>query len=236
MTVPSAASPGVPVITIDGPSGSGKGTVSRAVARALDLHLLDSGALYRLVALAGRRSGIALDDAAGLARLAERFDIRFSIDAAGEEQVWLAGQEVTNEIRTEEAGNDASRVAALPAVRAALLARQRAFARPPGLVADGRDMGTVVFPHAALKIFLTASAEERAQRRHKQLKEKGVAATLAALSQEIAERDRRDMSRATSPLVASADAVQLDTTGLPVEEVVARVLDLARKRLRRKAE
>jgi CMP/dCMP kinase len=216
----------VPVLTIDGPSGSGKGTVSRAVAEALGWHLLDSGALYRLVALAGRRSGIGLDDASGLSRLAASFDIRFGSGAGGQEVVWLGGEEVTRDIRTERAGNDASQVAALPAVRAALLQRQRAFARPPGLVADGRDMGTVVFPGALLKIFLTASLEERALRRHNQLKEKGVTATLPALSLEIAERDKRDITRASSPLVASADAVVLDTTGMSVNEVVERVLRL----------
>ncbi len=221
----------MPVIAIDGPSGSGKGTISRAVAGTLGWGLLDSGALYRLVALAARRAGVRLDDAAGLSALAQRFDIRFGAGPKGEEIVWLDGGEVTSEIRTEEAGSDASRVAAIPAVRAALLERQRAFAAPPGLVADGRDMGTVVFPQATLKIFLTASPEERAQRRHKQLKEKGVAATLAALSLEIAERDRRDISRTASPLVASADAVVLDTTGMSVHAVVERVLDLARVRL-----
>jgi CMP/dCMP kinase len=221
----------VPVITIDGPSGSGKGTISRAVAHTLNWGLLDSGALYRLVALAARRAGIGLEDAPALAELAKRFDIRFGSGAGGEEIVWLDGAEVTRDIRTEGAGNDASRVAAQPAVRAALLARQRAFAVPPGLVADGRDMGTVVFPQARLKIFLTASLEERALRRHKQLKEKGVAATLAALSLEIAERDKRDISRAASPLVASADAVVLDTTGMSVNAVVERVLRLARGRL-----
>lgn len=225
------ASSAVPIIAIDGPSGSGKGTVSRAVASALGWRLLDSGALYRLVALAARRAGLPLEDGAALGRLAERLDIRFGVGAAGEEAVWLDGAEVTRDIRTEQAGNDASKVAALPAVRAALLERQRAFAQAPGLVADGRDMGTVVFPQAALKIFLTASAEERARRRHKQLKEKGVTATLAALSLEIAERDRRDMSRAASPLVASADAVVLDTTGSGIEEVVRRVLELARTRV-----
>jgi cytidylate kinase len=219
----------VPVLTIDGPSGSGKGTVSRALAQKLGWALLDSGALYRLVALAGRRSGVALDDAAGLALLAQAFDIRFGSDEAGEERVWLKGEDVTRELRTEAAGNDASKVAALPAVRAALLERQRRFAVPPGLVADGRDMGTVVFPQADLKIFLTASPDERAVRRHKQLKEKGVAATLAALSLEIAERDERDSTRAVAPLVASADAVLLDTTGMPVEAVVERVLALVRK-------
>jgi cytidylate kinase len=221
----------VPVLTIDGPSGSGKGTVSRAVAKALGWHLLDSGALYRLVALASRRAGIPLDDAAALTKVAERFDIGFDSGPAGEEIVRLEEQDVTRDIRTEEAGNDASKVASLPKVRAALLERQRRFAVPPGLVADGRDMGTVVFPRAPAKIFLTASPEERALRRHKQLKEKGVAATLAALSLEIAERDRRDIMRSVSPLVASADAVLLDTTGMSIDAVVERVLGVVRGRL-----
>jgi cytidylate kinase len=221
----------VPVITIDGPSGSGKGTVSRAVAQRLGWTLLDSGALYRLVALTGRRAGLSLDDGPGLAQLAGQMDIRFDSGAAGEELIWLDGSDVTPHIRTEEAGNDASKVAALPAVRAALLQRQRRFAVPPGLVADGRDMGTVVFPDAPVKIFLTASADERAARRHKQLKEKGVAANLAALSREIAERDQRDIMRAASPLVASADAVLLDTTGMPADAVIGRVLEIARERL-----
>ena len=223
----------VPVMTIDGPSGSGKGTVSRAAARALGWGLLDSGALYRLVALAGRQAGITLDDAPGLARLAESADIGFGSGSSGEEVVWLGGQDVTRAIRTEEAGNDASKVAAIPQVRAALLERQRRFAAPPGLVADGRDMGTVVFPGAEVKIFLTASAAERALRRYKQLKEKGVAANLAALSLEIAERDLRDSTRAASPLIASADAVLLDTTGMSVDTVVERVLEVARGRLSR---
>jgi cytidylate kinase len=222
----------VPILTIDGPSGSGKGTVSRAAAQALGWSLLDSGALYRLVALAGRRAGVELHDASALARLARDFDIRFSADLEGDEQVWLDGRDVTREIRTETAGNDASKVASLPPVRAALLERQRRFAVPPGLVADGRDMGTVVFPDAQVKIFLDASADERAARRYKQLKEKGVAATLAALSREIAERDQRDIMRATSPLVASADAVLLDTTGMPVDAVIERVIEIARGRLK----
>ena len=221
----------VPVITIDGPSGSGKGTVSRAVAKALGWSLLDSGALYRLVALAGRRDSICLEDGASLSRLAGRFNIRFGASESGEEIVWLDDREVTGAIRTEEAGNEASKVAALPVVRAALLERQRRFATPPGLVADGRDMGTVVFPDARLKIFLTASPAERALRRHKQLKEKGVTANLAALSLEIAERDQRDMSRAISPLIASADAVMMDTTGTSVDTVIGRVLEFARQRL-----
>jgi cytidylate kinase len=223
----------VPVMTIDGPSGSGKGTVSRAAARALGWALLDSGALYRLVALAGRQAGVSLDDEPGLARLAETADIAFGSTSSGGEVVWLGGKDVTGAIRTEEAGNDASKVAALPGVRAALLERQRRFAVPPGLVADGRDMGTVVFPRAEVKIFLTASAAERALRRYKQLKEKGVAANLAALSLEIAERDQRDSTRTASPLVASADAVLLDTTGMSVDAVVERVLEAARGRLSR---
>jgi CMP/dCMP kinase len=218
-------------MTIDGPSGSGKGTVSRAAARALGWALLDSGALYRLVALAARRAAHSLDDGPAVARLAEDIDIRFGSRDSDEEVVWLDGKDVTGAIRTEEAGNDASKVAGLPAVRAALLERQRRFAVLPGLVADGRDMGTVVFPEAEVKIFLTASAAERAARRHKQLKEKGVAATLAALSLEIAERDQRDMNRAIAPLVASADAVLLDTTGMSVDAVVGRVLEVARGRL-----
>jgi cytidylate kinase len=221
----------VPVVTIDGPSGSGKGTVSRAAAKRLGWRLLDSGALYRLVALAGRAGGIDLTDGGRLSALAEGLDIRFGSTAAGEEIVWLGGRAVTGDIRTETAGNDASRVAALPGVRAALLERQRRFAVAPGLVADGRDMGTVVFPDAPVKIFLTASADERAARRHKQLKEKGVAATLAALSKEIAERDERDINRSASPLVASEDAVLLDTTGLSVDTVVKRVLEIVHQRV-----
>jgi CMP/dCMP kinase len=222
----------VPVITIDGPSGSGKGTVSRAVAKQLGWGLLDSGALYRLVALAGRQAGLSLDDGPALAQLAKVFDIRFDSNDAGDELVWLGGQDVSRAIRTEQAGNDASKVAALREVRAALLDRQRCFAVAPGLVADGRDMGTVVFPQAGVKIFLTASASERALRRHKQLKEKGVAANLAALSLEIAERDQRDSTRAASPLVASADAVLMDTTGMSVEAVIGQVLKIARGRLK----
>jgi len=218
-------------MTIDGPSGSGKGTVSRAAAKRLGWALLDSGALYRLVALGGRQAGVDLNDGEGLARLARALDIRFDSAPNGDEIVLLDRRDVTRDIRTERAGNDASLVAALPAVRSALLERQRRFAQPPGLVADGRDMGTVVFPDARVKIFLTASANERAERRYKQLKEKGVAATLAALSKEIAERDRRDTTRSVSPLVASEDAVLLDTTGMSVEAVVERVLEFARERL-----
>jgi CMP/dCMP kinase len=220
-----------PVVTIDGPSGSGKGTVSRALAREVGWNLLDSGALYRLVALAGQVAGLDPADIAGHARLAGTMDAAFPVGPPGEERVSLDGQEVTAEIRTEAIGQGASRVAAWPEVRQALLERQRAFARPPGLVADGRDMGTVVFPGATLKIYLTASPEERAARRHKQLKDKGCDVSLAALSREIAERDQRDSTRAVAPLKPAADAHLIDSTGLAVEAVVARVLDLGRGRL-----
>jgi cytidylate kinase len=201
------------------------------VAEALGYRLLDSGALYRLTGLAGRRAGLEATDAAGHARVAGTMGIEFGSDERGGEQVLLDGEPVTDLIRTETAGNLASVVASLPAVRAALLERQRAFARPPGLVADGRDMGTIVFPDAELKIFLTASAEERAHRRYKQLKDKGLSVSLADLSREIAERDHRDASRALAPLVPAPDAISLDSTGVSPEDVVARVLALARRRL-----
>lgn len=220
----------VPVIAIDGPSGSGKGTVARRVARHLGWHLLDSGALYRLVALAGQGAGLTPDDVAGHAGVAARLDAHFGMDPSGEEQVWLAGRDVTRELRAEATGEAASRVAAWPEVRSALMGRQRAFARPPGLVADGRDMGSIVFRDAGLKIFLTASAEERALRRYKQLKGKGLSGSLAALSAEIAERDRRDTTRAVAPLVAVPEAVVVDSTALTIEEVVGRVIELARER------
>ena len=220
-----------PIIAIDGPSGSGKGTIARRVATDLGFHLLDSGALYRLVALAGARQGVSATDEPGHAEAARTLDVTFDVDEQGEERIRLAGQDVTLEIRTEAAGGEASRVAAMPAVRAALLSRQRAFARPPGLVADGRDIGTVVFPDAPLKIYLTASAEERARRRHKQLKEKGLTVTIADLSQEIRERDLRDSSRPVAPLRPAADAILLDSTGLTIEQVVDQVLALARSRL-----
>jgi cytidylate kinase len=218
------------VLAVDGPSGSGKGTVCRLLAEHLGWHLLDSGALYRLVALAGAARGFDPGDEPGHAAVAAGLDARFEVDASGAERVSLEGRDVTRELRAESTGNMASVVAAMPAVRTALFARQRAFARPPGLVADGRDMGTVVFPSAPLKVFLTASAEERALRRYKQLKEKGLAASLAGLSQEILERDQRDAARSTAPLRPAADAVLIDSTGVPVEAVVQRILDLARDR------
>ena len=220
----------VPVIAIDGPSGSGKGTVARHVARHFGWHLLDSGALYRLVALAGMHSGLSATDVAGHARLAAALDVQFGMDERGEEQVFLAGIDVTRELRAEASGEAASRVAAWPEVRSALLGRQRAFARLPGLVADGRDMGSIVFQDAGLKIFLTASPEERALRRYKQLKEKGLSGSLAALSAEIAERDRRDTTRVAAPLIAVPEAILVDSTALTIEEVVGRVIELARER------
>lgn len=220
----------IPVIAVDGPSGSGKGTVCRLVARALGWHLLDSGALYRLVALAGDRAGLDASDQAGHAALAGSLDIRFEVDEAGTERVLLGGEDITRELRSEKAGNAASRVAAWPDVRKALFQRQRRFMQAPGLVADGRDMGSVVFRDAGLKIFLTASAEERARRRHKQLKEKGLGVNLAALSAEISERDRRDATREVAPLVACEDAVVIDSTALDIDAVVERVLELARDR------
>ena len=214
----------VPVITIDGPSGSGKGTIAHRVAKALGWHLLDSGALYRLVALAAGKAGIALDDDKALAGIASALDVRFDSYKDGAERIWLAGQDVTGEVRTEETGAGASLVARIPAVREALLERQRGFKRPPGLVADGRDMGTNVFSDATLKIFLTASAEERARRRHKQLKDKGMDVSLAALSRDIEDRDRRDSARSVAPLRPAEDARILDSSGQSIEAVTQTVL------------
>jgi len=217
-------SPAPPVVTIDGPSGSGKGTISRQVADALGWHYLDSGALYRLVALAAQRARVALTDEAGLAATAAGLTVRFTT-AGGVEQIWLGSSEVAAEVRAERTGEAASQVAAFPAVRDALLERQRAFAEPPGLVADGRDMGTVVFPAAALKVFLTASAEARAMRRHKQLKEKGIDVSLPDLSWDIAQRDARDANRTVAPLKPAPDARVIDSTSLTPKEVVTRILN-----------
>lgn len=214
---------GVPVIAVDGPGGAGKGTVCQALAAQLGWHLLDSGALYRLVALDAMRARIDLDDEHLVAERARTLDVVFAADGG----ISLAGQDVTEAIRDEACSQGASRVAALPAVRTALIDRQRAFRRPPGLVADGRDMGSVVFPEAALKVFLTASVEERARRRYKQLKEKGIDVSLARLSQELGERDRRDAARAVAPLKALPDARHLDTTGLSIDAVVAQVMSWA---------
>lgn len=212
----------VPVICIDGPSGSGKGTVAQRVAAHLGWRILDSGALYRLVGYATAQSGIGFEDELKISQLAHNLNVEFNDGA-----ILLDGADVTNPIRTETAGNDASRVAAMPAVRAALLDWQRGYARSPGLVADGRDMGTTVFPRARVKIFLTASAAERANRRYKQLKEKGMPASLRGLTAEIEERDARDRSRTASPLVPAVDAIEIDSTALGIDEVVERVLRAA---------
>lgn len=222
----------IPVITIDGPSGSGKGTISQIVAQCLGWNLLDSGALYRLLALAARQAGIPLDNEAVLAVLAKKLDVQFvagtDVQSPSQNQVMLEGQDVGALLRSEQCGNDASKIAALPAVREALLDRQRAFRAPPGLVADGRDMGSVIFPDADLKIFLTASAERRALRRHKQLKDKGVDVKIPDLVEEIAERDERDSTRSVAPMAPARDAVVLDSSDLSIEQVVARVMDLWR--------
>jgi len=213
----------VPVIAIDGPGGAGKGTIAKAVARQLGWHLLDSGALYRLVALTAIRRGVAWEDAQGLAALARNLDVRFNFDAA-EGGILMSNEDVSELIRQAECSRGASFVAALPAVRGALIQRQRDFQAAPGLVADGRDMGSVVFPGAALKIFLTATIEERALRRYKQLKDKGMDANLRDLSSELEERDRRDSEREIAPLKPGPDSRLLDTTGLSISDVVQTVL------------
>jgi cytidylate kinase len=209
----------VPVIAIDGPSASGKGTVAARVARALGFHYLDSGALYRLVALSALRSGTPLDDEAALARLAAEMDVAFS-----EGSVRLGGLEVGPAMRAEEVGTAASQVAARPAVRQALLTRQRGFRQPPGLVADGRDMGSIVVPDAPLKVFLTAAVETRAERRYKQLMEKGMYAKMQDVVEDLTRRDERDTTRPVAPLKHYPDAVFLDTTGLDVDQAVAKIL------------
>ncbi len=220
-----------PVITVDGPGGAGKGTISRLVAVQLNWHMLDSGALYRLVALAAQRHGLTWDNEAALIPLAGHLDVEFLADSGNtESRILLEGEDVTNAIRTEECGSGASQVAVLPGVRQALLDRQRAFRRPPGLVADGRDMGTVIFPDAELKIFLTASSEERALRRHKQLKEKGIDVNVATLSKEISARDARDAQRSAAPLQPARDAITIDTTALTIDAAVEQVMQLCRDR------
>jgi cytidylate kinase len=217
--MPPAAS-SIPVIAVDGPAASGKGTVATGVARTLGFHLLDSGSLYRLVAFKALQAGIALTAAAELARVAARLDAVFRDGA-----IVLEGHEVTHAIREETVSAAASQVAVHPAVRTALLGRQRSFRHPPGLVADGRDMGTVVFPDALLKVFVTASAEERARRRHKQLIEKGISITMDGLLRDIRERDLRDAGRAAAPLRPAADAVILDTTNMTIDAAIGFVLE-----------
>ena len=213
------------VIAIDGPAASGKGTIAAGVARELGLRYLDSGSLYRLVALKALRAGIALDDEVRLAAAAAALDVTF--DGGGTR---LDGEDATEGIRSEAVSAGASQVAIHPGVRRALLSRQQAFRQPPGLVADGRDMGTVVFPDARLKVFVTASAEERARRRYKQLIAKGISVTMDGLLRDIRERDARDSARATAPLKPAADAVILDTTDLSIDAAIGAVLDLYRSR------
>ncbi len=214
----------IPVLTIDGPSGSGKGTISRAVANRLGWHYLDSGAIYRAVGLAAAWEGLDLSDGESLAACAARTEIRFVTEGDGEPHVIVNGKDATRSLRTETAGAAASAIAAQPAVRAALVDLQLRFRQLPGLVADGRDMGTVIFPDAPSKVFLTASAAERAQRRYKQLKDKGVSVNLESLLHEIAARDERDAGRAVAPLRPAEDAVIVDSTGMPITQVIEAVL------------
>jgi len=210
----------IPIIAIDGPSASGKGTIAERVAEKLGFHVLDSGALYRLTALFAMRQGVSLADEAAVAALAASLPAEFR-----QGEIWLAGENVGQAIRAEEVGEGASKVAALPAVRVALLARQRAYAQAPGLVADGRDMGTIVFPEAGTKIFLTASPEARAERRYKQLIEKGNSANLSALVRDMRARDERDTQRAVAPLKPAPDAQVLDSTAMNIDQVVEAVLE-----------
>ncbi len=217
----------VPVITVDGPSGAGKGTVCARIAAELGWHLLDSGALYRITGLAADRRGIKLDDESSVAQVAAGLDVRFQPTPDGVLTI-LEGDDVTTTIRTEEVGSLASQVAALPAVREALLQRQRDFLSTPGVVADGRDMGTVVFTDAPVKVFLTASAEERGRRRYKQLTEKGISASLPALIEDIQARDERDSNRAVAPLKPAQDALLIDSTSMTIDEVCDQIMTLVR--------
>ncbi|MCV9879927.1 (d)CMP kinase [Brenneria izbisi] len=217
-----------PVITVDGPSGAGKGTLCKALAEALQWNLLDSGAIYRVLALAALHHHVDIQSEEALVPLASHLDVRFMAES-GQLKVILEGEDVSNEIRTETVGNTASQAAAFPRVREALLRRQRAFREAPGLIADGRDMGTVVFPDAPVKIFLDASAQERAQRRMLQLQEKGFSVNFERLLSEIRERDDRDRNRAVAPLVPAADALVLDSTEMTIDEVIARALAYARE-------
>ncbi len=228
--VPQATDEAVPVVTIDGPVGSGKGTVSSRLATRLGWGFLDSGALYRLVALSALRERIDENDTAGLASAAGAMDCRFDFDGHAT-RIFLGGDDVTNEVRTEPVSRMASVVAAVPEVRAALVARQKAFRRPPGLVADGRDMGTVIFPDATVKLFLTATARARAERRYKQLKEKGESVNLPRLLQDLEARDARDASRQVAPLAPAKDAIVIDSTEMGIEAVVEKAYNIIKEKL-----
>lgn len=218
----------VPVITVDGPSGAGKGTLCKALAEALGWHLLDSGAIYRVLALAALHHQVDINAEAALVPLAAHLDVRFNV-RAGDLEIVLEGEDVSGEIRNENVGNTASKIAAFPRVREALLRRQRAFREAPGLIADGRDMGTVVFIDAPVKIFLDASSEERAHRRMRQLQEKGFSVNFERLLSEIKERDDRDRSRTVAPLVPAPDALVLDSTSLSIDDVIAQALAHAKR-------
>jgi len=223
MNTPLTNKNAMPVVTIDGPSGTGKGTIAQIMADGLGWHLLDSGALYRLLALSAISHHIDLNDINSVTALARALDVEFRPGDNINADIFLDGKEVSAQIRTEEMGNNASIVAVIPSVREALFERQLAFRQPPGLIADGRDMGTVIFPDADLKIYLTASAKKRAERRHKQLKEKGLSVNIADLSREIAERDERDASRTVAPLKPADDAIVIDTSEMTVDEVMQQV-------------
>ncbi len=219
-----------PVITVDGPSGAGKGTISHLLSQTLGWHFLDSGALYRVVGHACVIEGVSWDDHPAVSEVARHLDVSFTLSDSGEVLVAYQNTDVSRDIRTEDGGRGASTVAAIPAVRTALLARQHEFKRPPGLVADGRDMGTVVFPDAPLKFFLTASAQERAQRRYQQLLAKGESVSLPRLLEAIEERDARDSCRSVSPLVPAEDAIVVDSTGTPIAQVFAQVMDKVKEK------
>lgn len=221
----------IPVVTVDGPSGTGKGTICHLLAKHLHWNMLDSGAIYRVLAFAAQKNGVRPEQIKQLVALATQLDLHFESNENNESKVFLDKEDVTQRIRSEECGQSASQIAIIPEVRAALLERQRQFAKAPGLVTDGRDMGTVVFPHALLKVFLYANEKERANRRYLQLKENGINVSLAQVVEELVKRDTRDAARTCAPLKPADDAIQVDTTGLTIVQVFNNVLELISKRL-----